>query len=80
MMYEGYVFRSTNDGTTWTQTISRSYCKTRMTPTATTVRKWPSTPIIRMWSMSVRRKMVCLLDEWRSQLAKRERGPGQSDG
>ena len=62
MMYDGYVFQSTNKGTTWTETSSLQVTENPNDAYRYwTVRKWPSTPKIPMWSMSERRRMVCLL-------------------
>ena len=57
MMYEGYVFQSTNKGTTWTQTsLLRLAADANDRLSNLTARKWPSTPTIPMWSMSERRQ------------------------
>ena len=53
MMYDGYVFKSTNQGTTWTQT---SFAQVTANPKSTilpnTGKRWPSIPITRTSCMS----------------------------
>ena len=62
MEYLGDVYRSTDKGTTWTKTAFAHVTeRPERSPTASTARKWPSTPTIPMWSMSARRRMACSL-------------------
>ena len=61
MMYEGYVFQSTNKGTTWTETSFAPVTENPNDAYRMDGQKMAVDPKIPMWSMSERRRMVCSL-------------------
>ena len=70
MQYDGYIFKSTNKGTTWTQTAFAQQTADRipMTVTASSARRWPlirTTPTSSMRGTGNRRDVRD--DQWRLQ-------------